>query len=59
MARSHNLCQVAAQAPFIELVVPILQERGLFRTEHSGSTLRDHLGLAKPALLQSTFEGRP
>lgn len=35
---------------FTQLVVPILQERGLFRTEYSGSTLRDHLGLARPAL---------
>jgi FMN-dependent oxidoreductase (nitrilotriacetate monooxygenase family) len=35
---------------FTQLVVPILQERGLFRTEYSGSMLRDHLGLARPAL---------
>ncbi len=34
---------------FIEHVVPVLQKRGLFRTEYEGSTLRDHLGLAKPA----------
>ncbi len=34
---------------FVDQVVPILQERGLFRTEYSGSTLRDHLGLARPA----------
>ncbi|MFC7752573.1 NtaA/DmoA family FMN-dependent monooxygenase [Tsukamurella soli] len=26
-------------------VVPILQERGAFRTEYEGTTLRDHLGL--------------
>ena len=25
------------------IVVPILQKRGLFRTEYAGSTLRDHL----------------
>lgn len=31
-------------------VVPILQERGLFRTEYEGTTLREHLGLARPAL---------
>ncbi|MGF9564504.1 LLM class flavin-dependent oxidoreductase [Neorhizobium sp. JUb45] len=36
---------------FTQLVVPILQERGLFRTEYSGSTLRDHLGLSRPALI--------
>ncbi|TDK32207.1 LLM class flavin-dependent oxidoreductase [Rhizobium deserti] len=36
---------------FTQSVVPILQERGLFRTEYNGSTLRDHLGLARPPLL--------
>jgi FMN-dependent oxidoreductase (nitrilotriacetate monooxygenase family) len=30
---------------FIELVVPILRQRGLFRTEYEGSTLREHLGI--------------
>ncbi|WP_319176954.1 LLM class flavin-dependent oxidoreductase [Pseudomonas aeruginosa] len=30
-------------------VVPELQRRGLFRREYSGSTLRDHLGLTRPA----------
>nr|WP_220139777.1 LLM class flavin-dependent oxidoreductase [Nocardia sp. GTS18] len=34
---------------FTSTVVPILQERGLFRTEYSGTTLRDHFGLARPA----------
>lgn len=34
---------------FVDLVVPELQRRGLFRTEYSGSTLRDNLGLAQPA----------
>ncbi len=33
---------------FIELVVPILQDRGLFRREYAGTTLRDHLGLSRP-----------
>lgn len=33
---------------FVELVVPILQERGLFRLDYEGDTLRDHLGLKKP-----------
>ena len=36
-------------ADFVEKVVPILQHRGLFRQEYSGATLRDHLGLARPA----------
>ncbi|KQO83796.1 LLM class flavin-dependent oxidoreductase [Rhizobium sp. Leaf262] len=35
---------------FTQLVVPILQERGLFRKDYEGSTLRDHLGLKRPAL---------
>lgn len=34
---------------FAELVVPILQERGLFRRAYGGRMLRDHLGLARPA----------
>ncbi|GAB3447232.1 NtaA/DmoA family FMN-dependent monooxygenase [Actinophytocola sediminis] len=29
----------------VDQVVPLLQERGVFRTEYTGSTLRDHLGL--------------
>jgi alkanesulfonate monooxygenase SsuD/methylene tetrahydromethanopterin reductase-like flavin-dependent oxidoreductase (luciferase family) len=33
---------------FAAKVVPILQERGVFRTEYEGSTLRDHLGLSRP-----------
>ncbi|UYN97963.1 MAG: LLM class flavin-dependent oxidoreductase [Enhydrobacter sp.] len=33
---------------FADGVVPILQERGLFRADYTGRTLRDHLGLARP-----------
>jgi FMN-dependent oxidoreductase (nitrilotriacetate monooxygenase family) len=33
---------------FVEQVVPLLQERGAFRTEYTGTTLRSHLGLAEP-----------
>jgi FMN-dependent oxidoreductase (nitrilotriacetate monooxygenase family) len=33
---------------FADQVVPILRERGLFRTEYSGTTLRDHYGLSRP-----------
>ena len=33
---------------FVELVVPELQRCGLFRTEYSGRTLRDHFGLPVP-----------
>jgi FMN-dependent oxidoreductase (nitrilotriacetate monooxygenase family) len=31
---------------FADTVVPLLQERGVFRSEYEGSTLREHLGLA-------------
>jgi FMN-dependent oxidoreductase (nitrilotriacetate monooxygenase family) len=33
-------------APFVDKVVPLLQERGVFRADYTGTTLRDHLGLA-------------
>jgi alkanesulfonate monooxygenase len=33
---------------FVDRVVPELQGRGLFRKEHEGTTLRDHLGLPRP-----------
>ncbi|MFD8262257.1 NtaA/DmoA family FMN-dependent monooxygenase [Streptomyces griseoluteus] len=34
---------------FVDRVVPLLQERGVLRTEYEGRTLRDHLGLGRPA----------
>ncbi|MER6318383.1 LLM class flavin-dependent oxidoreductase [Streptomyces sp. NPDC001581] len=34
---------------FVDQVVPILRERGLFRTEYTGTTLREHYGLPRPA----------
>ncbi|AGW94999.1 LLM class flavin-dependent oxidoreductase [Cupriavidus sp. DF5525] len=34
---------------FVDGVVPILQRRGIFRTEYEGTTLRAHLGLERPA----------
>ena len=34
---------------FVDLVVPELQRRRLFRQEYAGATLRDHLGLPRPA----------
>ena len=34
---------------FVTGVVPELQRRGLFRTEYTGTTLREHLGLPRPA----------
>ncbi|MFD4459242.1 LLM class flavin-dependent oxidoreductase [Nocardia sp. NPDC058480] len=33
-------------ADFVDRVVPILQERGLFRTDYESTTLRGHYGLA-------------
>ncbi|MFJ6681729.1 NtaA/DmoA family FMN-dependent monooxygenase [Streptomyces werraensis] len=33
---------------FADKVVPLLQERGVFRTDYEGPTLRHHLGLAHP-----------
>lgn len=33
---------------FVEQVVPLLQRRGLFRTDYTGTTLRDNLGLRVP-----------
>jgi FMN-dependent oxidoreductase (nitrilotriacetate monooxygenase family) len=41
---------------FTTRVVPILQERGLFRTDYAGSTLRDHYGLSRP---ESQYAVRP
>lgn len=35
---------------FVDSVIPLLQERGLFRTEYTGSTLREHLGLERPGV---------
>ena len=34
---------------FVDHVLPILKDRGLFRTEYEHDTLRGNLGLAKPA----------
>lgn len=33
---------------FVDQVVPILQQRGLFRTDYEGATLRENLGLPRP-----------
>ncbi|GLX21322.1 MULTISPECIES: LLM class flavin-dependent oxidoreductase [Streptomyces] len=34
---------------FVDQVVPVLQDRGLFRTEYEGRTLRENYGLPRPA----------
>ncbi|CDM60805.1 LLM class flavin-dependent oxidoreductase [Rhizobium favelukesii] len=44
---------------FVELVLPELRRRGLFRTEYQGRTLRENLGLSvpqHPARLQAAAE---
>lgn len=33
---------------FVDTVVPLLQKKGIFRTEYKGRTLRDHFGLQQP-----------
>lgn len=38
----------SALKDFVELVVPILQERGIYRTEYEADTLRGNLGLPIP-----------
>lgn len=40
---------------FVDHVVPILQKRGRYRSEYTGNTLRDHLGLTRPANRWSAF----
>lgn len=42
---------------FTELVVPILQERGIFRTEYEADTLRGNLELPKPPFRKVFSEG--
>jgi FMN-dependent oxidoreductase (nitrilotriacetate monooxygenase family) len=34
---------------FVEQVVPLLQRRGIFRQNYSGTTLREHLGIGRPS----------
>jgi hypothetical protein len=41
---------------FVDQVIPILQKRGLFRTEYEGDTLRENLGLARP---ENAFVANP
>jgi alkanesulfonate monooxygenase SsuD/methylene tetrahydromethanopterin reductase-like flavin-dependent oxidoreductase (luciferase family) len=44
---------------FVDLVVPELQRRGLFRAAYEGRTLRDHLGLRRPEHPASSRGGAP
>jgi FMN-dependent oxidoreductase (nitrilotriacetate monooxygenase family) len=43
---------------FADTVVPLLQERGVFRADYTGPTLRDHLGLATPAAQRNEVHQR-
>ena len=59
-ADGYNI--IPAQLPgsiddFVELVVPELQRRGLYRTEYEGTTLRGNLGLREPANRFGAGEG--
>jgi FMN-dependent oxidoreductase (nitrilotriacetate monooxygenase family) len=40
---------------FVELVIPELQRRGLFRTAYEGKTLRENLGLPFPQVRHSAY----
>ncbi|MCC5669498.1 LLM class flavin-dependent oxidoreductase [Nostoc sp. CHAB 5784] len=44
---------------FVDLVIPELQRRRLFRTEYEGRTLRENLGLPRPTNQFSTFMVSP
>ena len=44
---------------FVDLVVPELQRRGLFRRDYEGTTLRDHLGLARSSPRRPRQRRRP
>jgi hypothetical protein len=41
---------------FVDMVIPELQRRGLFRKEYEGRTLRENLGLPTPV---SRWKTRP
>jgi FMN-dependent oxidoreductase (nitrilotriacetate monooxygenase family) len=38
---------------FVDHVIPLLQRRGLYRQEYTGSTLREHFGLDRPVNMTS------
>ena len=42
---------------FVDRVVPLLRARGLFRTEYTGKTLREHYGLPRPASRYALYAG--
>jgi hypothetical protein len=48
---------------FVDHVVPIMRKHGLARTEYAGTTVRDHIGLSRPArpgaVSAASAPGRP
>lgn len=42
----------------VDLLVPALQERGVYRTEYTGTTLREHLGLREPLTHRAAADRR-
>jgi FMN-dependent oxidoreductase (nitrilotriacetate monooxygenase family) len=42
---------------FVDRVVPLLRARGLFRTEYTGATLREHYGLPRPPSRYTLYAG--
>jgi alkanesulfonate monooxygenase SsuD/methylene tetrahydromethanopterin reductase-like flavin-dependent oxidoreductase (luciferase family) len=46
----------ASLEDFVDGVIPILQEKGLFRRAYEGQTLRENLGLARP---ENLFAANP
>ena len=52
---ADGFCVMPAYFPgafdeFVDLVVPELQRRGVYRKVYTGTMLRDHLGLSRPAI---------
>ena len=41
---------------FADTVVPLLQERGVFRADYEGTTLREHLGLSRPEAVRPVVQ---
>ena len=48
--------QTSPAKEFVEQVMPVLQQRGLFRKEYEGTTLRENLGFDYPV---SRYVGKP
>jgi FMN-dependent oxidoreductase (nitrilotriacetate monooxygenase family) len=44
---------------FVDMVIPVLQRRGLFRTEYEGATLRENLGLPPAVSRYAGASGTP